>query len=34
VVVNTQDRLDAAVDTITAIIDAEHHRVHPRKVTL
>jgi len=34
VVVNTQDQLDAAVETIMAIIDAEHHRVHPRKVTL
>lgn len=34
VVVNTQDRLDETVDTIVSIIDAEHHRVHPRKVTL
>jgi guanylate kinase len=34
VVVNTQDRLDQAVDTIEAIINAEHHRVEPRKVTL
>ncbi len=34
VVVNTQDRLEEAVDTIVAIIEAEHHRVVPRKVTL
>ena len=34
VVVNAQDRLQEAVDTIAAIITAEHHRVHPRKVTL
>lgn len=34
VVVNTQDRLDQAVDTIEAIINAEHHRVVPRKVSL
>jgi guanylate kinase len=34
VVVNAQDRLQEAVDTIAAIINAEHHRVHPRKVTL
>ena len=34
VVVNTQDRLNEAVDAIAAIIQAEHHRVHPRKVTL
>jgi guanylate kinase len=32
VVVNTQDRLGEAVDTISAIIHAEHHRVEPRKV--
>lgn len=32
VVVNAQDRLEAAVDTIVAIIEAEHHRVEPRKV--
>ena len=34
VVVNTQDRLEETVDTIVSIIQAEHHRVHPRKVTL
>jgi guanylate kinase len=34
VVVNTQDRLHETVDTIVSIIDAEHHRVHPRKVDL
>lgn len=34
VVVNHQDQLDEAVDTIVAIIRAEHHRVQPRKVAL
>jgi len=34
VVLNREDRLDETVDTIQAIIRAEHHRVHPRKVTL
>jgi len=34
VVVNMQGHLDQTVDTIVSIIDAEHHRVHPRKVTL
>jgi len=34
VVVNAQDQLDKAVDTIQAIIEAEHHRVVPRKVSL
>lgn len=34
VVVNRQGQLDETVDTILAIIQAEHHRVHPRKVTL
>lgn len=34
VVVNGEFHLDETVDTIRAIIDAEHHRVHPRKVTL
>jgi len=32
VVVNAQDRLSSAVDTIVAIIEAEHHRVEPRKI--
>lgn len=34
VVVNREFQLDGTVDTILAIIRAEHHRVHPRKVTL
>ena len=34
VVVNTQDQLESTVDTIASIIEAEHHRVHPRKVAL
>ena len=34
VVVNRENRLDDAVDTILAIIRAEHHRTQPRKVTL
>ncbi len=34
VVVNAQHRLDEAVDTIVDIINAEHHRVHPRRICL
>ena len=34
VVVNANSKLDAAVDAIVAIIDAEHHRTRPRRVTL
>ncbi len=34
VVVNRAGELEATVDTILAIIRAEHHRVHHRKVTL
>ncbi len=34
VVVNRAGQLDDTVDTILAIITAEHHRVHARKVTL
>jgi guanylate kinase len=34
VVVNAQNCLDEAVDAIEAIIDAEHHRVNPRKLCL
>ena len=34
VIVNRDFQLDGTVDTIRAIIDAEHHRVKPRKVTL
>jgi guanylate kinase len=33
-VINTEGKLDQAVDTILAIIKAEHHRTHPRKVNL
>lgn len=34
VVVNAQDRLEETVDTIEAIIEAEHHRVVPRRIEL
>ena len=34
VIVNRDFQLDYTVDMIRAIIDAEHHRVKPRKVTL
>jgi guanylate kinase len=34
VIVNRDCHLDETVDTILAIIHAEHHRVEPRKVTL
>lgn len=34
IVVNEKDCLDEAVDTIEAIIEAEHHRVKPRRITL
>ena len=34
VVVNADGRLEETVDTVIAIIRAEHHRVHPRKVSL
>lgn len=33
-VINANMRLDDTVDTILAIIHAEHHRTHPRQVTL
>jgi guanylate kinase len=33
-VINCEDKLDEAVEIIKAIISAEHHRVHPRKVDL
>jgi guanylate kinase len=33
-IVNRDFQLDKTVDTIRAIIDSEHHRVKPRKVTL
>jgi guanylate kinase len=34
VIVNREFHLDDTVDTIRAIIEAEHHRVNPRKVSL
>jgi guanylate kinase len=34
VVVNAQDRLEDTVDRIVSIVDAEHHRVEPRQITL
>jgi guanylate kinase len=34
VIVNADGRLDMTVDTVVAIIQAEHHRVNPRKVSL
>ncbi len=34
VVINEDDQLEDAVDTIQSIIHAEHHRTHPRKVSL
>ena len=34
VVVNRENRLDDTVDTIMAIIEAEHHRVEPRRAKL
>ncbi len=34
IVPNRANRLDETVNTILAIIQAEHHRVHPRKVEL
>jgi len=33
-VINPNLRLDDTVDTVLAIIHAEHHRTHPRRVTL
>jgi len=34
IVVNQQGQLDQTLDIIENIITAEHHRVHPRKVSL
>jgi guanylate kinase len=34
VVINADDKLDEAVDTIMDIINAEHHRVNPRRICL
>ena len=33
-VVNADGHLEETVDTVVAILQAEHHRVHPRKVSL
>jgi len=33
-IVNREFHLDETVNTIRAIIEAEHHRVNPRKVNL
>lgn len=33
-VINADGKLDSTIDTIISIIDAEHHRTTPRKVTL
>ena len=34
IVINEEGQLDHTLDVIESIIEAEHHRVHPRKVTL
>ena len=34
VIINADGRLDEAVDLVVAIIQAEHHRVNPRRVNL
>jgi guanylate kinase len=34
VIVNAEGHLDETMDTVVAIIQAEHHRVNPRKVSL
>lgn len=34
VVVNSQGKLEEAVDSIIAIVHAEHHRIHHRQITL
>lgn len=34
IVINEQSRLDHTLDVIESIIEAEHHRVHPRRVQL
>lgn len=33
-VLNADSQVETAVDTILAIIEAEHHRIHPRRVEL
>jgi len=34
IVVNENNHLERTVETILSIIDAEHHRVHPRRINL
>ena len=34
IVLNEEDQLDRTLDVIKSIIEAEHHRVHPRRVML
>lgn len=34
IVLNEEDKLDHTLDVIESIIEAEHHRVHPRRVLL
>ena len=34
VVLNAKGSLEKAVDTVEAIITAEHHKVHPRRITI
>jgi len=34
IVVNENNYLDRTVETISSIIDAEHHRVHPKRINL
>jgi guanylate kinase len=34
IVINEQEKLDRTLDVIESIIEAEHHRVHPRRVQL
>jgi guanylate kinase len=34
IVINEQEELDRTLDVIESIIEAEHHRVHPRRVQL
>jgi guanylate kinase len=33
-VLNAESQVETAVDTILAIVQAEHHRIHPRRVEL
>ena len=34
IVINHENKLDETLDIVESIIAAEHHRVHPRKVSL